>query len=535
MKRRFFLQGFGGAAVAAPFLSSLVGRGVFAQEGGLPLNRFILFFMHNGVNTTRFFLNKEDGPITAADLSPTLQPLGDVVDQLLIPRGFRSLNGYASREGGQTKDPHNQAMGSKLTCAPIDTGGNNYAQGMSVDHEMASQMNPDKSPPLLLSVGQSSTSIKEVISFSAANQAYVSEVNPNAVYSKLTNIFGTATPGGTAGTPTPSTQADYRVLAGQSSLDLVRDDLARLSAMNMSASDKARVTTWADLLRDTENGIQDMGTQMDAIVNASCTEDFAIGLGVDSASVTAAGTGASGMKSGSFNFNIPSASDETMKLSFTKGGDMMLNLITLSAICDYNRVMGMVYPGYVIFNWDNISHQYDHHGISHRDGTLDVDNQCVPGVMKMIEEIDNWYIGKYAKLCGMLKSIPEGDANILHNSATMFLNELSDGDAHNLNDLPIVIAGSAGGKLKQGMAVNVEGGKTHGAGKSETGCTDSQNTSGLTATSGGTVPINKLYCTLMNSFGMTDGGAPWETWGKGDTDAMNTFTNPGEVAELKAT
>src|SRR5690606_6640453 len=161
-------------ALAAPFLSSLAGRGAFAQDAAaLPLNRFILFFMHNGVNTTRFFLDKEDGPLTAADLSPTLQPLGDLVDQLLIPRGFKSLNAYGA---GQLKDPHNQAMGSKLTCAKIDEGGNAYAQGMSVDHEMAKQMNHDGSPPLLLSVGQSSTSIKEVVSFSAPNQAYVSEV-----------------------------------------------------------------------------------------------------------------------------------------------------------------------------------------------------------------------------------------------------------------------------------------------------------------------------------------------------------------------
>ena len=38
----------------------------------------------------------------------------------------------------------------------------------------------------------------------------------------------------------------------------------------------------------------------------------------------------------------------------------------------------------------------------------------------------------------------------------MWLPELSDGAAHNLNNLPIVIAGSAGGYLKTGQVVNVE-------------------------------------------------------------------------------
>jgi hypothetical protein len=529
MKRRFFLQGFGGAALAAPYLSSMIGRSSWAQEAS-PLVRNILFFTHNGVNTTRWFPELENGALTAADLSTTLQPLSDIVDQLLIPRGFRSLNSFGA---GQSLDPHNQAMGSKLTCAPIndDRSSDNYAKGKSVDHEMASQLNSDKAPPLLLSVGQSSTSIKEVISFSAPETPHISEVNPFVVYSQLTNLLTAAAPGDSPATPGPVTPGDYRLLAGQKSMDLVREDLKRLQGLNMSKSDKERVDAWLGLLEETEGGMMQMGNN---VIGAACNRTFATDMGVTDATISAAGTGAKGTKSGSFNFNIPSASDETMKQSFTLGGDMMLNLIALSAICDFNRVMGMVYPGYVIFNWDDISHQYDHHGISHRSGDLGTDNSCVAGVMQMINEVDNWYAGKYAKLCKLLKSIPEGENNVLYNSATMWLNELSDGDAHNLNDLPIVIAGSAGGKLKQGWAVNVEG-KNIGAGKSETGCTDNQNTSGITSTSGGRVPINKLYCTLMNAYGMTDGGAPWEQWGSGDTDKMDgTFQSPGEVPELLA-
>ncbi len=530
MKRRIFLQGVGGAALAAPFLTSQISRIARAQSGGSP-QRFILFFEHNGCNTNKWFPVVEDGPLTAGDLSPTLSPLADVVDKLLLPRGFGSLNAYGS---GQLVDPHNQAMGSKLTCAKIEEGREtNYATDKSVDHEMASQMNPNGSSPLMLSVGQRSTSIKEVVSFSGPATPYVSEVNPSVVYAQLTGVLGAAAPGGTP-TPAPVTEADYRVLQGQSVLDLVRDDLLRYQALNMSASDQARVTAWADLIRETEEGIMDLGAGAvggAAAATASCTTDFATGLGVTQANVDAAGTGVSGERSGAFVF--AQQTTDAMRQSFTLGGDMMLNLIALSAMCDTNRVMGMIYPGYVIFDWDGISHQYDHHGISHRDGTLDVDNDCVDGVMNMIAEIDNWYAGKYAKLVKLLDSISEGDGTILDNSATMWLNELSDGDAHNLNNLPIVIAGSAGGKLKQGVAVNVEG-RTIGQGGSENGCNEQQNTSGNTGSQGGNVPINKLYVSLMNAFGMTgpDGG-PWETWGQGDTHALNgTHNNPGQVDEL---
>ena len=56
-------------------------------------------------------------------------------------------------------------------------------------------------------------------------------------------------------------------------------------------------------------------------------------------------------------------------------------------------------------------------------------------------QIDKWYAGKYARLVGLLDSISEGNGTLLDNTATMWLPELSDGAAHNLNNLPIVIAG----------------------------------------------------------------------------------------------
>src|SRR4029077_10889848 len=98
------------------------------------------------------------------------------------------------------------------------------------------------------------------------------------------------------------------------------------------------------------------------------------------------------------------------------------------------------------------------------------------GVLDMIWAIDKWYAGKYAKLVGLLDSIGEGGGTLLDNTATMWLQELSDGAAHNLNNLPIVIAGGAGGYLKQGQVVNVDTG-TPQAGNSESSC----------ATSGGTI------------------------------------------------
>jgi hypothetical protein len=195
----------------------------------------------------------------------------------------------------------------------------------------------------------------------------------------------------------------------------------------------------------------------------------------------------------------------------------------------------MLYPGYVTFNWDGITHTHDHHGLSHRTGDLSVGGACgVVGVLDMIAQIDKWYAGKFAKLVGLLDSIGEGGGKLLDNTATMWLQELSDGAAHNLNNLPIVIAGNCGGYLKTGQAVNVGSG-TIGVGNSEGSCKDGGNI-GNTGSSGGTTPINKLYVTLMNAVGCkADGGGKVTTFGVFDgTGATGGITNPGEVTKLTA-
>ncbi|MEI9942488.1 MAG: DUF1552 domain-containing protein [Pseudomonadota bacterium] len=520
MKRRIFLKGIGGAALAVPFLSSLAEQQAKAQSAATPPKRLVIFYTHNGCLTDRWFPTVEDGPLNAAALSTTLAPLAPYVSKLLLPRGFRSMNGYAS---GQTIDPHDQAMGSKLTCAKITEDSNRYATAASLDHVIAKQINPGGATPLVLSVGAASTKIKEVLSFSAPNTAFPANVNPQTVYNQLTGLFKAGTTTGTM------TAGDYKVARGASAIDLVKADLTRFQALNMSQADKTRVQDWLDLLRTTETGIM--------TTPSSCSADSATSLGATDAAVKAASP-AGAISGGAFSGGGGASGDANLATSFTLGGDMMMNLIALSMICDTNRMFILLYPGYVTFNWDGIMHTHDHHGLSHRTGDFSVGGACkVAGVLDMIAQIDNWYAGKYAKLVGLFDSISEGGGKLLDSTATMWLPELSDGAAHNLNNLPIVIAGSAGGYLKQGVAVNVESTtKTIGLGNSDKTCVDGGDI-GNTGSVGGNVPINKLYVTLMNAVGCKgpDGG---KVTTFGDFDGMNAnpgITNPGEVARLTST
>jgi len=522
MKRRIFLRGAGGVAVAAPFLGSLGAK--TAKAAVAAPTRLVVFFTHNGCLTNRWFPQKEDGPLSASDLEGTyLSVLSDVVDRLLIPRGFRSMNQYATV---QTIDPHDQAMGSKLTCATISTERSRYATAESLDHVIARAINPNGASPLVLGVGASSTSIKEVLSFSGPEEPFPANVNPQTVYTQLTGIL---TSGG--GGP-PMGEADFRLKLGQSAIDIVREDLDSLRRLKMSSADKERLQQWLDLLRDTENGM------MDPELAAACSTGTAMTLGATAEAVAEASPAGPITPGCLVNCIGPAQgeADNNLATSFTKGGDMMMNLMALSMICDVNRMLMLVYPGYVKFNWDGINHTHEHHGLSHRTGDASVGGACgVEGVLDKIAEIDTWYTSKYAKLVHLLESISEGETSLLDNTATMWLPELSDGNSHNTNNLPIVIAGSAGGYLKQSAIVNVEQAMI-GVGNSESSCQNGGQIGFNTGSNGGNVPINKLYVTLMNALGMTaDDGGPVREFGVFDSNNADAgITNPGEVAELKA-
>jgi hypothetical protein len=493
MKRRRFLRGVAGAALAVPFLPSLQ-RAARGQAAPAVPRRLVIFYTNNGCLTNRWFPTVENGPVTAANLTgTTLAGLGPFAAKLLFPRGLAmfpkgTINGYF--------DPHDQGMGSKLTGAPIDPAGSHWATSRSLDWVAAEAVNPGTKSPLVLSVGSAFANVKGIVSYSAANTPYSPETNPANVYKTLSGAFVTGT---------PTTASDYRVLQGNSIMDLVKGDLDAFKRLNMSSADKQKVDDWQALLRQTEV----------KVVSAACTAANATALGITDATVKAAG-------------------GRDTATAFTKGGDMMIELIALTMMCDMNRVIILQWPGFVTFKWDGMDHQYDHHGLSHRNGTVAVGGTCAAGVLDMIAQIDNWYAGRYAKLVGLIDGIKEGDRTMLDNSAVMWLPELADGNAHNNNNLPIVIAGSSGGYLKQGVSVDLDA-KALGVGNSEASCATGTTVSFNTGSSTGNVPLNKLHVTLLNALGATTGGAPFTQFGTMDTsDVTKGITNPGELTALRA-
>jgi hypothetical protein len=309
-------------------------------------------------------------------------------------------------------------------------------------------------------------------------------------------------------------------MQGKSILDICRGDIDALSGMGLSQSDTTALAQWKDLMRDAE---------IKVTVTAACNADNATNLGITSTTVSSAG-------------------GRDVATAFTKGGDMMINLIALTMMCDANRMIILQWPGFVTFQNvpttmpDGTSvmmmHTSDHHGLSHRNGSVAVGGTCADNVIENIAQIDSFYANKYSKLVHLINGIQEGGGSMLDNSMVMWLPELADGNAHNNNNLPIVIAGSGGGYLKQGQSINVDT-KTLGTGNSEASCSMGNTSVGFnTGSNTGNVPLNKLFVTLINAMGKSVSGfTPATTFGVTDySDANGTpgFKNPGELTTLKA-
>jgi Protein of unknown function (DUF1552) len=548
LSRRFFLRGLGGAVVAAPFLGSIVERAARAQ--GMPgaaatPRRFIVMFTHYGCITNKWFPTKSHGQLTAADLMPTtLAPLAPFAQKLLMPRGLRSMNEWtANMTRGQGNDSHTQIVGSYFTCQPVTPNSNNpfsFDQatkfnakpvGPSLDHVMAKQLSPNGTPLLLATAGQNDNA-QSAISYSAAETVYRG-LNATQAFSGLTGLFQQGK---------PMSADTYAAVRGKSIIDLVRDDLDTLERIDMSRADKMKLEAWKGLLSST-GGV---------IASGQCTMDLATSLGLTQANVSKAAM--RGLGTDVLTTQIAQGMD---------GADVYSAIAALAASCNSNPVIFLKYPGNYVFKGLGIN--TESHSLSHRLDNAGMQGPCLPNAVMQLLQVDTYYTQKFANLVKMLDSIPEGDRTLLDGSAAVWFNEMSDGNAHNLNNAPIIQAGSAGGYFKTGWIINVDpmtpGAADMNNGKSLAACQDgtsSQMINGVNQSTGtdariGNAPINKYFVNLMNAMGVKagadgfpamGGSAPVTKFGYSDKTedfiggqgavAGATIHSPGEFTELKA-
>ena len=125
------------------------------------------------------------------------------------------------------------------------------------------------------------------------------------------------------------------------------------------------------------------------------------------------------------------------------------------------------------------------HSITHHSGD--------PIKIAQEKVMDVWRIGQFVALVQMLKALVDVDGNsVLSNTVIYYTSEIADGNSHNQDNKPVLLAGQLGGAFKTGQHIELP----TGAGgvfkpcdeRSTTGCTQPQ--------------IGDLYLTIMQAFGI---------------------------------
>jgi hypothetical protein len=88
-----------------------------------------------------------------------------------------------------------------------------------------------------------------------------------------------------------------------------------------------------------------------------------------------------------------------------------------------------------------------HHSLSHHERRADK--------LEQLRKIDAFYARQFAYLVERMRAVPEGDGTLLDHSLLVYGSGIRDGNRHDHADLPIILAGGAGGAARPGRFVKL--------------------------------------------------------------------------------
>ena len=412
--RRTFLRGLG-TVVGLPLLDAMLptrGFGAAADAGnpgptGFP-KRVAWIYVPNGKNMADWTPRAVGADY---DLPMILEPLAQ------HRRDFSILSGLAldpANSHGDGGGDHARSSAAFLTgCHPRKTAGADIKAGISVDQIAANKIGEQtRLPSLELSCdgGQRAGSCDSGyscayqfnLSWRSETQPMNPEVDPRAAFERL---FGN-------GDPAASLEAAARrTLYRKSVLDYILDD-ARSLSQRLGEVDRRKLDEYLTAVREIERRIERV-------------EKFG-------APRAPAGIAAPEMFE---NF------DEHVRL--------MYDILALAFQTDSTRVSTFVVAH------DGSNRPYPWIGI--RDGHHDLSHHRNDEIKKaQIARINRFHAGQFAYFLDRLKGIKEGNGSLLDNCTVLYGSAISDGNQHLHENLPVLVAGGAGGALKTGHHVRVD-------------------------------------------------------------------------------
>lgn len=409
VSRRDALRGLG-VALTLPWLESLAPAIAFGKSNeASPPRRMAFIFVPNGVHLPNWTPQSEG---FGFQLPSTLEPLANVQEELLVLSGLTHDKGRANGDG---PGDHARSASVFLTGAqPRKTDGANIRSGLSVDQAAAQQIGgATKFPSLELGCepGRSaggcdsgySCAYSSNISWAGESSPMGKETNPRSVFERLFSPDGIRT---------MDKDAARRQALKKSVLDFISEDAQRLQR-KLGANDNKKLEEYLTGVREVERRIE-----------------LAEGESLDVKDVDYEAPA-----------GIPSEYGEHIRL--------MCDMMVMAFQTDLTRISSFMFADAGSNrSYRQIDVPDGHHTLSH--------HQSDPKKLGKISKINRFHVAQFAYLLEKMKSIPEGDGSLLDNCMVCYGSAISDGNRHNNENLPILLAGRGGGSIDPGRHVRFQ-------------------------------------------------------------------------------
>jgi hypothetical protein len=422
LSRRMMLRGLG-VSVALPLLDAMLPAGGLARAAetvaagahgaSAPMAapvRMAMFFTPNGMWMPDFIPTTEGSDY---ELPASLAPLKDFRAEFNILSGLAQENARGHGDGG---GDHARSAAAFLTgIHPYKTSGKDIKLGVSMDQVVAQQIGGKTRLPSLelgLDKGQTagqcdsgySCAYTTNISWRGEAQPMPKEVDPAALFDRL---FGSANDRASRETTAK------RMLYRKSILDFVADDASRLNR-RLGSSDQHKLDEFTTSIREIEKRVETARAQALANPQGPKPEDYG------------------------------ARRPDGIPTKFSEHFRLMCDMMVLAFRMDVTRISTlMVAREGSNRTFPEIGISDGHHTVSHHGHDADK--------IAAVKKIDHFHMEQYAYFLGQLKAVKEGEGTLLDNCMVLMGAGIADGNQHSHYDLPIILAGKAGGALKTGQ------------------------------------------------------------------------------------
>lgn len=402
LSRRTFLRG-AGVTVALPLLESMAPAATpVGQTAARPVSRFGAIYFPHGVTMDKWVPQAEG---KGFEFTEVLAPLEPFRDRINVVSNTYAPSAYGSDASAGAN--HERSSAVFLTAAGPDDDSRIYL-GESADQVAARAIGQDTPLPsieLTVEPGGRTSPYRNTISWQSPTSPLPMEHNPQVIFEKL---FGD-------GSTDEERQA--RREESRSLLDSVVGQIAGLNN-ELPAGDRGRLSEYLDNVREIERRIERAETQMATAQ-----------LDVPEAPV-----------------GIPSDFEVHIKLLF----DLQIlawqaEITRISTLMLAHELSNATYPNTSIRDG---FHNLSHHSFSRAN-------------MDRFAQLNAYHHSMLAYFLERLQATPDGDGTLLDNSLVLYGSGMADGNAHDHDPLPLVLAGGAAGALEGGRHIKAPH-ETHG-------------------------------------------------------------------------